>query len=174
MGRFKTDGQHWTVTKFRNPGLVEPSSGEVNAKGRLDVFPDRGRAPWFERGMRLALEDNVFDSVLQAKLLFLGRMAVLVDDEKGWLDRMELVQKIHDAGAFVDVDFSDARQCLDHVPAFVLIVDGPPVLEPVDRDVRPDADVEFPIGGGFLQERDMPAVEHVEATRNHDPGSRHP
>ena len=57
-----------------------------------------------------------------------------------------------------------ALECLDHVEALLLGVDGLAVLQFEDGLVRTDAHIEVAVGGGLLEKRDMPRMEHIITT----------
>ena len=114
--------------------------------------------------MRDALGDDVFDAVFFAKIFLRGRVSVGIDEEDVGLEFEYVFLEVHDAASAIDPRILDAFECLDHVEAFGVGIDGFPGFESENRGVAADADVEIAELGGFFKKRYVPAVEHVVAT----------
>ena len=93
-----------------------------------------------------------------------GDIAVLLDGLRHLRRKRDLLGKVYQTASGVDPGILYATECLDHVEALLFGIDGLAVLQFEDGLVRTDAHIEVAVGGGLLEKRDMPRMEHIITT----------
>ena len=160
-------------------GLVDPSAGEIEARGdrvgvvglgRLGVESalDRCRAAGLEALVGRALKLYVLDAALAADLRLERRAAVGVDHETVRLDQVQRRQKVDHSAALVDHGVLDVADRLDHKEALVLREHRLMMLVLKYRSVRSDADIQVAVLRRLAEKLHMPAVQQVVASGDKD------
>ena len=150
-------------------GLIDPSASEIQAGGNLaEVLFQRGGRTGFQPFGGGALQYNVFDASLLAKLTFCFGGAVFVDHKDIGLQPVDSTDEVHHAVAVVDEGVFHVTDGLHHEEALLFGIERLMVFVVQDSLVGADAHIEVAILRRLAEELNVPAVEEVVASRHKD------
>ena len=111
-----------------------------------------------------ALQLNILDATLLAKLTLGGAASLGIDNEDVGLDEVERGDEVDDTTALVDVGFLDGLDILDHEQTLLLREHGLTVLVLEIGGIGTNTYIELAKLGGLLEELYMTAMKKVVAT----------
>ena len=153
---------------LRHVRLVDPRAGDVDAVGevRLHFAAQRGGGTRLQAGVRHTVQLDILYAALGTQPALLVAAAVGVHHEHVRTHCIHRLHEVQHAAARVDEGIRHIADGLDHIQAFLFRIDRLAVLQLLDGLVRADTHIQVAVTRRLLEERHVPGMEHVVASRD--------